>query len=180
MRTHTIPTLALILALVAVPGADLHGQERVVPFAGAGLALGTGELGDDTGTGWTVFGGLDLPLGVPGLSVGATAGYARIPYDGAFDEVTNVTSLLGELEYVIGAASPGMVLPYVRGGAGIHVHRYDPGSIAANATTLSRPGVSLGVGVKAPLGAVTAFLGGRFVTDLDRGFIGFHGGLSLP
>jgi hypothetical protein len=70
--------------------------------------------------------------------------------------------------------------PYVRTGLGLHVYRYDPGSIDTNASTLARPGASLGAGLHFVLPAFSAFIGGRFVGDHERGFVALQGGIAYP
>ncbi|TVR50361.1 MAG: hypothetical protein EA421_17225, partial [Gemmatimonadales bacterium] len=70
-----VPTLLL---LVLLPGAGLLAQERVTPFLGGGLALGTGDLADDTDAGWMIFGGVDVPVGAEGFSLGLTATFSEV------------------------------------------------------------------------------------------------------
>jgi hypothetical protein len=179
MTGKPIRALALAVAAAAALGSDLAGQQALVPYAGAGIAFGTGDLAQDSNLGWSVFGGLDVPLSPAGLSVGAMAIYTRIPYSGDFGEYEGVTAVMAEVGYELMAASPGMFRPYVRAGAGLHVNRYDPGSLDADPSTLSRAGVTAGVGVNFLFGAVTGFVGGRFLGDIDRGFLGLHAGLAL-
>jgi opacity protein-like surface antigen len=180
MGGNAIRAGALVLAVVMAAGTGLDAQQGFTPYVGGGVALGTGDLANDSETGWTLLGGLDVPIGLAGLTVGPVVSYTRIPYGGGFSEAEGVTAVFGEAGYRLGAGSPSLFQPYVRAGLGLHVHRYDPGSIATNATTLSRAGASLGAGLHFALPGFGAFIGARFVGDMDRGFVSVHGGLSLP
>ena len=109
MKRILFSAFSAVVAIGLVAGAA-NAQRRITPFFGGGLATGTGDLGDDTESGWVVFAGADVPLGLdPGLTVGLTASYARVPYSGGFDEFTGVPALFGELGYVVGAQSPRMI-----------------------------------------------------------------------
>ncbi len=176
---RVLAALALAWTLTAASSADLLAQERISPFLGGGLALGTGDLAQDTGAGWLFFGGVDLPMRVPGLSVGTTVSHARIPYDGGFDEHESITAVMGEVAYVIGAESPWPVKPFLRGGLGLSIYRYDPGAIGADPQTLSRPGVTADAGITFRVGGAWAFAGARFLGEVDRGYLGIHGGLAI-
>jgi len=121
---------ATVAAAAMTFGArDAAAQRRITPFVGGGLATGTGDLAENTESGWLAFAGVDLPLGFnPGLTFGVTASYARVPYKGGFDEFTGVPALFGELGYVLGAESSRIVKPYLRAGAGVQLRKYDPGT----------------------------------------------------
>lgn len=179
MKLHLLVAASLLVA-AATPSADLAAQQ-VVPFLGGGLAIGTGDLGSDTNNGWLVIGGVDVPLPsiAPGFAVGATAIYSRIPYAGQFSEATQVTSISGELSYLIGDAVR-MVRPFVRGGGGVQIHRYEPGNINTNATTDAVAAFSAGAGINIAAGPGDVVLGARFASGLDAGFLGLHGGFSIP
>jgi hypothetical protein len=169
-----------LLVLAPVRASDLAAQQ-LVPFVGGGLVMGTGDLGQGTNNGWMMLGGVDVPLAAvaPGLGVGVTATYSRIPYGGGFSEATQVTAIAGELSYVVGAAGQ-LVRPYLRGGGGLHVHRYDPGSIDTNPITDTRAGFTAGAGLNLMVSLVDAMLGARFSSGTDAGFVGFHAGLAFP
>jgi opacity protein-like surface antigen len=179
MRRLTLFVPAAFTAATAF--ADLGAQQRVVPYFGAGLASGTGDLSDDTDNGWLVYGGIGFPVGKNrAVSIGVTLGYAHIPYLGGFEEATNVTSLVGELGYLVGASSPGRVKPYVRGGLGMIQRRYDPGDTGYESSSESDIGFSAGAGLNFVFNSTTFFLGGHIVSTADAGFLAFHGGLSFP
>jgi hypothetical protein len=179
MTGKAIRALTLGLAAVAVLGSDLSAQ-RITPYVGGGAAFGTGELAQDTEVGWLMFGGLDVPTPVSGLTVGPAVSHARIPYGGGFSEYEGVTAVLGEVGYGIGGGMPGGIQPFVRAGLGLLINRYDPGSIDTRATTRSGAGVSMGAGLRIPLGGVSALLSGRFTGDIDRGYLSIQAGISLP
>lgn len=168
----------------ALAGAPLSAQDPMplVPYLGGGLALGTSDLGQDTDSGWQVFGGVDVPIeaiSVPGLFVGARAGYASIPYQGGFGEAMRVTTVTGELSYLIASDALDTVVPYLRAGAGLQVHRYEPGDLGLEPTTDSRAVAAAGAGVSIRLGTVSALLGGHFTTGTDAGFVTLGGALAL-
>jgi hypothetical protein len=182
MKGTRIRHLALALALAAfglLVSSDVDAQQRLIPHLSAGIAVGTGDLGHDTGNGWFVLGGVDLPLLTPGLTIGPVLGYGRIPYDGGFGETESITAMFGEVGYVTDLAALGPVQPYLRGGGGLHIHRYDPGDIPTQATTLSLGGFSAGAGVTVGFGSAVGFVGGRFMGSASRGFVGLHAGFMI-
>jgi hypothetical protein len=186
MKRHRVAVLSLLLA-TALPGANLSAQfsdpaePLVVPFIGGGLAMGTGDLSRDTNSGWFVLGGVDVPLPsvATGFSAGLTGSFSQIPYGGGFDEATQVTALSAEGSYRIGSAAS-MVRPYVRAGAGVQIHRYDPGELLTPAIWDTRPALSAGAGVSIMMGAADAVLGARFGSGTDAGFVGLHAGVAIP
>lgn len=176
----------VLFATVAVIGfvispRDVAAQRRLVPFVGAGLAKGIGDLSDDTDNGWLAFAGVDIPLGTnPGLSFGVTASYTHVPYKGTFNEATNIPALFGEVGYVILANSSSIVKPYVRAGGGVMLRKYDPGSTGFREESEGKLAFSGGAGLQFLVSSVSLFAGARFVTDADAGYLAFHGGLAFP
>ena len=180
MKRLLLSALSAIAALGVVSGTA-NAQRRITPFFGGGLATGTGDLSENTQSGWVVFGGIDFPLGFdPGLTVGLTASYARVPYSGGFDEFTSLPALFGELGYAIGARSQRMIRPYVRAGAGVQMRRYDPGSTGYNVQSNGGLALSGGGGLEFHFSPATLVVGARYVSDADAGVLAFHGGLSFP
>jgi hypothetical protein len=179
MRPRDVLAAALI-SLLSIPSA-LNAQNAILPFLGGGLAKGVGELGSDTGSGWTVVGGFDVSLDevTPGFGVGLAGTFAQIPYSGPFDESTQVTAVSLEAIYAFGDAT-GTVRPFVRGGGGLHVRRYDPGDILDNPNTVVRPGLSAAAGVMVPAGSVDFMVGARVTSAPDGGFVAIIGGISVP
>jgi hypothetical protein len=172
---------AVVMVAVGTPYAHADAQRRIVPFVGVGLATGTGDLSQGTDNGWSAFAGIDLPLGLtPGLTLGLTGSYAHVPYQGSFDEATNIPALFGELGYVIGAKSSRIVKPYVRAGAGVQVRRYDPGTTGYQKQSDGGLAFSMGGGVQFLVSSTALFVGARLVGDGDAGFVAFHGGVAFP
>lgn len=168
------------IAVTVVVG-DAHAQRRITPFVGAGLATGTGDLGENTESGWLAFAGVDLPIGVgPGLTFGVTASYARVPYKGGFDEYTGVPAFFGELGYVLGARSSRIVKPYLRAGAGVQLRKYDPGTTGYREQSDGGLAFSAGGGLQFSLSPASVFVGARFVSDADAGVLGLHAGVAFP
>ena len=173
---------AMIVIATAVSFEDAGAQRRVIPFAGAGLASGIGDLSENTDNGWLAYAGLDIPLPAlnPGLSIGVTGSYSRIPYAGTFDEASTVSAVMGELGYTIGAISTNSVKPDVRAGLGAQLRKYDPGSTGYRDQSQGGLAISGGAGVRFLVSSISIVLGAHVVTDTDAGVLGFHGGIGLP
>ena len=171
--------IAGLLLAAAAPSSGLRAQERAEPFVVGGLARGTGALREDTGEGWLVAGGVGFPLAsADGLAVLVSGSYARIPYEGGFNEAMNLTSALGELRYR--APADGSIRLYLQGGAGLLVRQYDPGSIDTRATAAIRPGFTAAGGLDLRAGPTAVLLGARFLSGADAGFVSLEGGLAFP
>lgn len=180
MKRFLLAALTL-LGAVTLPVSNLAAQRRVVPFFGGGMAAGNGDLSDDTDSGWLGFVGLDVPLGLtPGLSVGVTASYAHIPYTGSFSEAMNIPGLFGEVGYVIAERSSFPIKPFLRGGVGVEVHKYDPGSTTFRESSETGLSFTGGGGFQFPVGATTIFAGAQYVSNGDEGYLALHAGLALP
>lgn len=180
MKRGLFVATAVVITMIA-SSHDAAAQRRLVPFAGGGLAKGMGDLSDDTGNGWVVYGGVAIPLGTnPGLSLAVTASYARVPYNGTFDEATNIPALLGEVGYTFLASSPSIVKPYLRAGGGVMFRRYDPGSTAFRETSEGKLAFSGGGGLQLLVSSLSVFAGAHIVSDPDAGYMAFHGGLAFP
>jgi hypothetical protein len=157
------------------------GAQQIIPFVGGGVALGMGDVGEDSSAGWLVLGGFDVPLPIvtDGFGIGVSASYANVPYEGGFSEAMQVTTVSGEITYRIGEAAA-MVRPYLRGGAGVQIHRYEPGDTNFSPVTDTRAGVTAGAGVLVMMGAADAMLGARFNSGTDGGYLGVHVGVAIP
>ena len=178
MKRHALPVLSVLLA-AALPCTKLSAQ--IVPYLGGGVALGMGDVGDDSDAGWLVLGGIDVPLAIvaEGFAIGFSASYANVPYKGGFSEAVKITTVSGEASYLFGEVTSS-VRPYVRGGLGGQIHQYDPGDTNFSTITDTRFGVVAGAGVRVPMGAADAMVGARFATGEDGGFLGFHAGVAVP
>jgi hypothetical protein len=180
MKRILIAAVTITVA-VTTPYGIAAAQRRFVPFAGGGLATGTGDLSQGTDNGWLAFAGVDVPLGLtPGLTVGLTGSYSHLPYRGAFSEAMNIPAVFGELGYVIAAKSSSIVKPYVRGGAGVQIRKYDPGSTGYRKQSDGGIAFSAGGGLQFLVSSTALFVGAHFVSDADAGVLGFHGGLAWP
>jgi hypothetical protein len=180
MKRSLLAALVLVGA-VALPVSNLAAQRRVVPFFGGGVASGNGDLSDDTDSGWLGYVGFDVPLSLtPGLSVGVTASYAHIPYKGSFNEAMNIPGLFADVGYVVGERSSFPVKPYLRGGLGLEVHKYDPGSTAFREESETGMSFSGGGGLGMRVSSVMVFGGAQYVTNGDAGYLAIHGGVAFP
>ncbi len=176
-----VSRLAFVTALVVAlfPGG-VEGQEQLRPFFGGGVAVGTGDLSANTDAGWLVFGGVDVPLGLSGVSIGVTGSHARIGYQGGFDEEAQITMVTGDFAYSYTGLSPRGVTPYLRAGLGLRVERYEPGRLAAASSTQSGIGGSVGAGLAVGVGRTTLLLGAFFMSGQDAGVWGGQGGIAIP
>ena len=180
MKRFLLAALTL-LGAVTLPVSDLAAQRRVVPYFGGGIATGNGDLSDDTDTGWLGYVGLDIPLSLtPGLSVGVTASYAHIPYKGSFNEATNIPGLFGEVGYVIAQRSSFPIKPFLRGGVGVEVHKYDPGSTAFREESETGMSFTGGGGLQLQVASTAIFAGAQYVSNGDAGYLALHGGIAFP
>lgn len=172
---------AAIAIAAATPSHTAAAQRRLVPFVGGGLATGTGDLSQDTNSGWLVFAGVDTPLGLtPGLTFGLTGSYAHVPYKGTFDEATNIPAVFGELGYTFAAQSSSIVKPYVRAGAGVQLRKYDPGTTGYRKQSDGGVAFSAGGGLQFLVSSTALFVGAHFVSDSNAGILAFHGGVAFP
>lgn len=180
MKRFLLAALVL-LGAVTLPVSDLGAQRRVIPFVGGGVATGNGDLSDDTDSGWLGYVGLDVPLSLtPGLSVGVTASYAHIPYKGTFNEAMNIPGLFADVGYVIAERSSFPVKPFLRGGVGVEVHKYDPGSAGFREESETGMSVSGGGGIQFRVASTAIFAGAQYVTNGDAGYLALHAGLAFP
>ncbi len=181
MPHNRLPLLALLLLAPTAAQQPLAAQE-IIPFAGGGVALASGDHGGDTDQGWFALGGFDVPL--PTLlareaSLRTSVAHARLPFAEGFGDEMQITSVSVEMGYHFGPASR-LVRPYLRGGVSMNVHRYEPGDLRAPSTTEVHPGGVAGAGLNVMFGPTDLVLGAHFTSGVDSGFLGFHGGLALP
>ena len=177
--TRMLSSVLTIVMALAVSVGDAEAQ-RIVPFAGGGLAKGMGDLSDGTDNGWVGYAGVTIPLPslTPGLSFGVTGSYSRVPYTGTFNEATNTAALVGEIGYQIDATAT--VKPYLRAGLGAQLRKYDPGNTAFREQSEGKLALSGGAGVQFLVSSVALFVGAHVLTDMDAGILAIHGGIALP
>ncbi|TVR52534.1 MAG: hypothetical protein EA421_13745 [Gemmatimonadales bacterium] len=119
-------------------------------------------------------------MGAEGFSLGLTATFSEVPYQGGFDEKNQVTTVTADVGWSFLNLMGGGVTPYLRAGAGIRVDRYEPGALAGPGTSESGLGGSLGGGVAIPLGRSRALLGAHLITGRNAGVWGVHAGFGIP
>ena len=90
-----------------------------------------------------------------------------------------MTAVNAEVSYFLTEAG-GMVRPFVRGGAGVNIERYEPGDIATVPTSATRFGFTAGLGTNVMAGALDVVVGARFTSTVDGGFLALHAGISIP
>jgi hypothetical protein len=174
MKRNVLPVVSLLLA-AALPITSVSAQQ-IVPFVGGGVALGLGDAGENAEIGWLVLGGFDVPLSVvtEGFGFGVAGSFANIPYEGPVDDKVQITSVTAEISYLIGEPTS-TVRPYIRGGGGVQIHRYD---LDDNTDVMA--GGTAGAGVRFALGGADGMIGARLGMAADGGFVGFHAGVAIP
>ncbi len=180
MKRSMLPVAGLAVVASLLSG-QLHAQSLTF-HVGGGAAMGSGDLGDATKTGWIGFAGADVPIAsMPGASIGATASYTHIPYEGEGDDATNIPALFANLGYLFGAASPSRIKPWVRAGVGVLQHRYDAGNVSYDEEeSETKVGATAGVGVSFVTPSVRPFVGASFVTGgSDTQFIAVYAGFNF-
>ena len=179
MKRSMLSLAVLVIAAVA-PGSSVAGQ-GISFHVGGGLAMGSGDLSDDTDTGWLGFAGADYSImSVPGLAIGATASYAHIPYSGDGEDATNIPSLFAQLSYAFGATSTNRIVPWVRGGVGIMQHKYDPGNTNFDEESESKVGFAANAGLSYRMPSISPFVGvGYFTAGSDTGYMSAYIGLRI-
>ncbi|MGK2962654.1 MAG: outer membrane beta-barrel protein [Gemmatimonadaceae bacterium] len=171
--------LAALVVTVALSSSSVKAQ-GVSFHIGGGIAMGAGDLSDNTETGWMGFAGLDLPIAsMPGLNVGATASYAHIPFEGESDAATNITALLGELSYAIGATSSSPFKPYVRGGVGLVRQAFSSG-YGGDSESENKVGFGGGAGILYAMRQVSPFFGVHYFTSgSEASYYTVYAGISI-
>ena len=172
--------LAALVVTVALSSGSVKAQGVSFHFGG-GIAMGAGDLGEVTGTGWLGFAGVDLPIAsMPGLAVGATGSYAHIPYEGEGDFAVNFTALLGELSYLIGATSASPFKPYVRGGVGIVRNSHSSGYENGDSESENKLAGGAGAGILYAARQVSPFIGAHYFTSgSEASYYTVYAGISI-
>jgi opacity protein-like surface antigen len=157
-------SLAVLVIAAVVPVSTLAGQNLSFHLGG-GLAMGSGDLNEDTDTGWTGFAGADYAImSMPGLSVGVTASYAHIPYQGDGEDATNIPAVFAQLGYAFGATSASRIVPWVRAGVGMMQHKYDPGNTGDDESSESSVGFAANAGLSYRMQSISPFIGVGYAT----------------
>ncbi|MGI9044527.1 MAG: outer membrane protein [Gemmatimonadaceae bacterium] len=172
--------LAALVVAVALSSGSIQAQGLSFHLGG-GIAMGAGDLSDNTETGWMGFAGLDTPIAsLPGLGIGATASYAHIPYEGELDDATNISALLAELSYLIGATSSSPFKPYVRGGIGAVQHKYDSDYSNGDSDSETKVGFGAGAGILYAMRQVSPFIGAHFISSgSETSYYTVYAGISI-
>lgn len=176
MKRKLLPVVTLVVAAVVLPAS---GGAQMVPYVGAGISTGTGDFGDYTDNGWTVFAGVVIPIAsYPGLGLNLNAAYSRFKHKGG-DDATNVPQAMVGLDYVMNAAGPGMVKPYIGAGLGVVQHRYDPGGSGYSSESETKFAAGGGAGLNFVMQSVTPFVGAYYTYAEDTSFMTFYAGLGF-
>jgi hypothetical protein len=153
-------TAGLVVALSAlIAPATASGQASI--FVMGGLTVPTGDYSEYANTGWMAQGGAVFPVGPAGLSLGIDAFYGvnnhEPPPDG---DKTNLYGGFAFVQYTIG--DPAAVAPYVYAGPGFMTHSYKSDTLPEGSG--SGLAATAGAGVGIPLGGVTGFVEGQYLT----------------
>lgn len=159
--------LAAILAtavLSFLAPADVVGQIGV--FVGAGMTAPTadfaefpGEVGNGGKPGWQAFGGVLVPVGEAGLSVGGEIFYGVNNHDLTGDK-TNLYGGMGLVGFAFG--EPDAVSPFVFGGLGALVHDYRSEMFPIDEEKFTGLAAGGGGGVSFPLGTARCMVAGSY------------------
>jgi hypothetical protein len=149
----------LVLALWAM-AAPATASAQASIFLMGGLAVPTGDYGEYADAGWLAQGGVTIPVGTAGVSIGA-GGFYGVNNHGDIDgDKTNLYGGLGFVQYSIGDAAS--VSPYVYAGLGFMTHSYKSDTFPeGSGSGLAGTG---GAGVNVPLGGVLGFVEGQYLT----------------
>lgn len=185
MRTASRAVFAA-LALAALPALPVAGQSI---FVGVGPTFPISDYGDYANTGFLAIGGVLFPLGESPASVVVEGFYGQNGHtEEAGSGKTNPLGVMGGI--VLDFAAEGEAGPYVFGEAGLMVHKYSPET--GDGDSESAFGFGGGAGYSFPLGGVTAWAEGRYMSasfDAEVGsesssettaFLGIVLGLSFP
>jgi len=169
-----------IAAVVALFVAQ-QASAQVVVYVGGGATFPMGDFGDYANTGWQAVGGVLVPVGPEGLSVGAEAFYGQNNHK---EEVTTVlegakTSPYGAMGVVIyNFQTSGKLTPYVFGGLGVLVHRFSAENIDSESET--QFGYEGGAGIDFSLSPkLGIWVEGRYMGSSDTQFIAADAGLAF-
>ena len=158
MRRLLSATLAAALFALSGP-EDSFAQANV--FLGGGATFPVSDFGELANTGWQGWGGVLVPVGDAGISVGAEGFYGSNNHeiDG------NKTKLYGGLGLVgMQWGDPEGLQPAVFGGLGLMKRSFTSDAIPildSSATSLAWGG---GAGVGYPIGGVSGFLGASYTS----------------
>lgn len=90
-----------------------------------------------------------------------------------------MTGVTGDLVYTFGYLG-NLVAPWFRGGAGLRVETYEPGSLAGRSSTLSEVGFGGGAGLDFDLVSWSISVGSHLLTGGSAGVWSVTGGISVP
>ena len=154
---------AMVTALVALSAQSASAQATM--FLSAGASIPMSDFADAVSVGWMAQAGVAFPIGSPGLAAGVGGLYGSNGHDIDGDR----TDLLGGaafLQYTIG--DPASTSGYVFAGPG-----YVQSSFKSDTSpegSVSGLAASGGAGVNIPIGGLTGYVEGMYLTgfgDID-------------
>ena len=176
MKRKLLPVVALVVAAAVLPAS---AGAQMVPYVGGGISTGTGDFGDYTDNGWTVFAGVVIPIAsYPGLGLNLSAAYSRFNHKEG-EGATNVPQAMVGLEYLMNAAGPGMVKPFVGAAVGALQHRYDPGGTGYSSESETKFAAGAGAGLNFVMQSFTPFVGAYYTYAEDTSFMTFYAGVGF-
>jgi len=181
---------AFVLALLTVFCISLPSQVSAQNvWIGGGVALPTGDFGDDHSTGFTTVAGVGFPVGPEGLSIHVEGFYGQNKFtDDHHGEKTSPLGVMGGATYSL---SPGEDAGlYIFGQAGLMVHKYSADDFDGESD--KGLGFGGGAGYGLPLGGMQGWVEGRYMHgmfsedvegtsyDYSTGFFAILVGLNFP
>lgn len=160
MRCLLATSAALALALQGVFAAGVSAQSV---YVGGGATVPTGDYGNYASVGFMAFGGVLVPVGDAGVSVGAQGFWGTNSHDVDGDK----TNLYGGMGIVGFTFSPeATASPFVFGGLGLMTHSFKSDSTPSAEGSVSDLAAGFGAGMAFPLGSI----GGMVAASYNRGF----------
>jgi opacity protein-like surface antigen len=168
--------IATVVALFAAQQASA----QTIIYLGGGATFPMGDFGDFANTGWQAVGGVLVPVGPAGLSVGAEGFYGQNNHkegEIGFLENSKTTpyGAMGVVSY--GFQTSGKLTPYVFGGLGVLVHKFSAEGISQSETQFGYEG---GAGIDFALSPkLGIWIEGRYMGSSDTQFIAADAGLAF-
>lgn len=181
--------VVLASTLLALTLAAQTVSAQATAFVLAGASLPQGDYSDYAKTGWMAQGGVGFPVGPVGLNLGLAGFYGVNNHESPPDG--DKTALYGASAYVLySIGESGSIQPYVFAGPAYMVHSYKSDTNPARGFldpeySASGLGIYGGAGVNIPVGSLTGYVEGMYLTaisdDIDgTDVIVISAGVDIP
>jgi hypothetical protein len=154
---NIIYSIAVVGLAAAAPLAQAQGYNPFEIGASGGIAFPTGDLGNNTNTGYNIAVAVGFRSQFSPLAVRAEAAYNQFGIQGGGGNL-NIPAFTGNIEYTLPLGLG--FTPYAIGGAGLYRPSVDFGG--GNTGTENHFGWNVGGGVKLPLSSFNTFIEARY------------------